>query len=240
MGGRIGLDKWLDKAYYFSPRCNALLILGAAPCCLFPCTLNARRCTGDARSTFPSWAVCMDSGSFWSFDTQKPLECSVPAAFHHGDVALKRVIGQARAGRVLAEWSKKTASPTRCCFGTSGTGAVAAALEFVQALHCRAEGAVACGRCPSCQKVAHLNHPDNTLLFPFSRRVKEDDMQAALRRSVAIALSLSPARRQRETSPSIACGKCSGSSPTARLQAAGARPSCCTPNRCAPKRPMPC
>ena len=94
---------------------------------------------------------------------------------------MKRVIGQARAGRVLAEWVEKDRIPHALLFlGTSGTGAVAAALEFVQALHCRAEGAVACGRCPSCQKVAHLNHPDNTLLFPFSRRVKEDDMQAAL------------------------------------------------------------
>ena len=94
---------------------------------------------------------------------------------------MKRVIGQARAVRVLTDLVEKDRIPHALLFlGTSGTGAVAAALDFVQALHCRSAGAVACGHCPACHKVETRNHPDSNMLFPFSRRVEEDDMQAAL------------------------------------------------------------
>ncbi len=103
------------------------------------------------------------------------------SGFHHGDVALKRVIGQARAVRVLTDLVEKDRIPHALLFlGTSGTGAVAAALDLVQALHCRSEGAVACGKCPACRKVETRNHPDSTMLFPFSRRAEEKDRQAAL------------------------------------------------------------
>ena len=94
---------------------------------------------------------------------------------------MKRVIGQARAVRILTDLVERDRMPHALLFlGTSGTGAVAAALDLVQALHCRAEGAVACGKCPACHKVETRNHPDSNMLFPFSRRVEEDDMQAAL------------------------------------------------------------
>ena len=94
---------------------------------------------------------------------------------------MKRVIGQGRAVRFLTELIERDRVPHALLFlGTSGTGAVAAALDFVQALHCQAGGAVACRRCAECHKVTNLNHPDSTLLFPFSRSVKEEDRQAAL------------------------------------------------------------
>ncbi len=94
---------------------------------------------------------------------------------------MKRVIGQARAVRFLTELIERDRVPHALLFlGTSGTGAVAAALDFVQALHCREDGAVACGDCAECHKVTNLNHPDSTLLFPFSRSVKEEDRQTAL------------------------------------------------------------
>ncbi len=94
---------------------------------------------------------------------------------------MKRVIGQGRAVRFLTELIERDRVPHALLFlGTSGTGAVAAALDFVQALHCQAGGAVACRRCAACHKVTNLNHPDSTLLFPFSRSVKEEDRQTAL------------------------------------------------------------
>ncbi len=94
---------------------------------------------------------------------------------------MKRVIGQERAVRFLTELIERDRVPHALLFlGTSGTGAVAAALDFVQALHCRADGAVACGHCAECHKATNLNHPDSTLLFPFSRGVKEEVRQAAL------------------------------------------------------------
>ena len=94
---------------------------------------------------------------------------------------MKRVIGQGRAVRFLTELIERDRIPHALLFlGTSGTGAVAAALDFVQALHCRADGVVACGRCAACHKVTNLNHPDSTMLFPFSRSVKEETRQATL------------------------------------------------------------
>ena len=94
---------------------------------------------------------------------------------------MKRVIGQGRAVRFLTELIERDRIPHALLFlGTSGTGAVAAALDFVQALHCRADGVVACGRCAACHKVTNLNYPDSTMLFPFSRSVKEETRQATL------------------------------------------------------------
>ena len=94
---------------------------------------------------------------------------------------MKRVIGQGRAVQFLTELVERDRVPHALLFlGTSGTGAVAAALDFVQALHCREDGTVACGHCSACHKVTNLNHPDSALLFPFSRSVKEEAQQAAL------------------------------------------------------------
>ena len=59
---------------------------------------------------------------------------------------MERVIGQGRAVQFLTELIEKDRIPHALLFlGTSGTGAVAAALDFVQALHCQADGTVACG-----------------------------------------------------------------------------------------------
>ena len=94
---------------------------------------------------------------------------------------MERVIGQERAVGFLTELIERDRVPHALLFlGTSGTGAVAAALDFVQVLHCQGDGAVACGHCAACHKVTNLNHPDSALLFPFSRSVKEEDRQAAL------------------------------------------------------------
>ena len=94
---------------------------------------------------------------------------------------MERVIGQGRAVRFLTELVERDRVPHALLFlGTSGTGAVAAALDFVQALHCQGDGAVACGHCAACHKVTNLNHPDSMMLFPFARGVKEEDRQAAL------------------------------------------------------------
>ena len=94
---------------------------------------------------------------------------------------MERVIGQGRAVRFLTELIERDRVPHALLFlGASGTGAVAAALDFVRTLHCQGDGAVACGRCAACHKVTNLNHPDSTLLFPFSRSVKEEDRQVAL------------------------------------------------------------
>jgi DNA polymerase-3 subunit delta' len=94
---------------------------------------------------------------------------------------LNRVIGQERAIRFLTGLIEKERVPHALLFlGASGTGAVAAALDFVRALYCVADGIVACGQCKACNKIVALNHPDCSLLFPFLSRTKEGAMQAVL------------------------------------------------------------
>jgi DNA polymerase-3 subunit delta' len=94
---------------------------------------------------------------------------------------LERVIGQSRAGRFLTGLIEKDRIPHALLFaGATGSGAVAAALDFVQTLHCEMGGVAACGQCKACNKIVALNHPDCSLLFPFSSRTKEEALQAAL------------------------------------------------------------
>ena len=94
---------------------------------------------------------------------------------------MKRVIGQKRAVEFLTELVEKDRIPHALLFvGPPGTGAVAAALGFSQAMHCQVEGTVSCGQCVACHKVANLNHPDSTLLYPFSSRLKEEARQVVL------------------------------------------------------------
>ena len=94
---------------------------------------------------------------------------------------MKKVIGQKRAVQFLNELIEKDRIPHALLFlGTPGSGAVAAALDFVQTLHCQGQGDGACGICAACNKVATGNHPDYSVLFPFSRGTKEEAIQATL------------------------------------------------------------
>ncbi|MBL7074266.1 DNA polymerase III subunit delta' [candidate division KSB1 bacterium] len=60
--------------------------------------------------------------------------------------------------------------------GPDGVGKEAMALEICRVLHCRAQGSKKgqglepCGRCPGCQKMKGLVHPDLKLLFPIPSR----------------------------------------------------------------------
>lgn len=54
-----------------------------------------------------------------------------------------------------------------CLHEDDGSGAVVLALAFLQALYCRnGEEGDSCGRCPSCNKISKLIHPDIHFVFP--------------------------------------------------------------------------
>lgn len=67
--------------------------------------------------------------------------------------------------------------------GRDGTGPAASALAFARALHCETSKTSPCHHCAGCRKTAGLNHPDFSILFPFSSSVK--DRQGALCKIVA-------------------------------------------------------
>lgn len=62
-------------------------------------------------------------------------------------------------------------------WGPGGVGKRFAALELAKAINCRESKADACGRCLSCRKIDHGNHPDIRQLAPSGKTrliVKED------------------------------------------------------------------
>lgn len=96
------------------------------------------------------------------------------------------VIGQKRAVHFLDGLKNKGRIPHALLLcGENGTGAAAAALSFVRALHCENESDGACLQCGGCLKTASLNHPDLSVLLPFAARIKEDVRQTTLRQIVA-------------------------------------------------------
>jgi len=58
-------------------------------------------------------------------------------------------------------------------WGPDGIGKTVAALGLAQMLLCR-ETSAPCGRCPECERVARLTHPDLHVLLPEVRSAKQD------------------------------------------------------------------
>jgi len=95
------------------------------------------------------------------------------------------VIGQTRVTRFLTGLIQKERVPHALLLcGANGTGAVAVALTLARVLHCEKSDSVPCLQCGGCRKTAGLNHPDFSMLFPFTSRIKEDAQQIALRQIV--------------------------------------------------------
>jgi len=92
------------------------------------------------------------------------------------------VIGQQRACHFLQGLIEKDRIPHALLLcGVDGTGAAAAAVAFTRILHCETSDVAPCMTCNGCRKITGMNHPDFSVLFPFSSRTKDDDVQAGLR-----------------------------------------------------------
>lgn len=92
------------------------------------------------------------------------------------------IAGQERAKAQIAAWLRDRHLPHAILItGREGTGKRRLALELARAANCAADGADACGHCPSCQKAAALSHPDLHLLLPLAAAGRREGAEEAAR-----------------------------------------------------------
>lgn len=91
----------------------------------------------------------------------------------------QRVIGQERVKAQILELLKTGRLAHAYLFqGDDGVGKDAMAIQLARAIHCSESGFEPCGTCPSCLKLASLQHPDVHLLFslPVGKDEKKGDL----------------------------------------------------------------
>jgi DNA polymerase-3 subunit delta' len=85
------------------------------------------------------------------------------------------IYGQGRRIDVLQSAMKRERVPHAYLFhGMQGVGKRTTAQALAQALNCRENNADFCGRCPSCLKADHRNHPDIGVIEPEGIFIKID------------------------------------------------------------------
>lgn len=62
-------------------------------------------------------------------------------------------------------------------YGMQGIGKMSTALVFAKALNCQAGQGDACGRCLSCLKVDHRNHPDLRIIEPAGQSIRIQEIR---------------------------------------------------------------
>jgi DNA polymerase-3 subunit delta' len=62
-------------------------------------------------------------------------------------------------------------------YGMAGVGKRSTALVFAKALNCLEGRGDACGRCPSCRKADHGNHPDLRIVEPSGQSIRISDIR---------------------------------------------------------------
>ena len=98
-------------------------------------------------------------------------------------MSLDTVIGQSAVKERLLEDLRADRVPHALMFtGPAGSGKLALAVGFAQALLCQhpGEDGRPCGECPSCKMAAKLEHPDLHFTFPIVRGAKIKDAKDAL------------------------------------------------------------
>ncbi|HVN47318.1 MAG TPA: DNA polymerase III subunit delta' [Bacteroidota bacterium] len=88
------------------------------------------------------------------------------------------VIGQTRVKQLLQKsLTSNRVAHAYLFYGPEGVGKDALALEFAKVLNCERQQAEACGECPSCKKMAALQHPNIKLIFalPVGKGEKQGD-----------------------------------------------------------------
>jgi len=86
---------------------------------------------------------------------------------------------QETALRLLRNFIARDRVPNGLLFwGPGGVGKRLAAMEFAKALNCKEAKGDACGRCITCRKIDHGNHPDIRVLAPKdkSRMIKREEI----------------------------------------------------------------
>jgi len=87
-----------------------------------------------------------------------------------------RVIGQRRVKEtLLAALRSGRLAHAYLFYGEEGVGKDAVALELARVIRCERGGDEACGACPSCARMASLQHPDVRLIMALPRGSQEKD-----------------------------------------------------------------
>ncbi len=85
-------------------------------------------------------------------------------------MSFAEILGQTRAVEILQRERAHDRVPHAYLFcGPEGVGKKRTAFALAQALECTVLGEDACGSCPSCRKVAHVQHPDVHFFQPIAR-----------------------------------------------------------------------
>lgn len=94
-------------------------------------------------------------------------------------MSFKDIINQQKAKDIITGQLKSGKVPHAYLFlGEEGTGRKKTALELAKALNCAAGGADACGKCQSCLKIEHSNHPDVQVVdFEYQARLENKDVE---------------------------------------------------------------
>ena len=96
----------------------------------------------------------------------------------HSEPRWPRAIGQRRVKEtLLAALRSGRLAHAYLFYGDEGVGKDAVALELARVMRCERGGDEACGACPSCLRMAKLQHPDVRLIMALPRgsQEKEDD-----------------------------------------------------------------
>jgi DNA polymerase-3 subunit delta' len=93
--------------------------------------------------------------------------------------------GQDRAHGLLRLAVSRGRLPHAYLFhGVKGVGKTTTAFALAQYLNCEARTEDdSCGRCPSCRKIAHLQHPDVHWIFPMAGSLKSDKRAEHIRKT---------------------------------------------------------
>jgi len=100
-----------------------------------------------------------------------------------GLVPWPRVIGQRRVKETLrAALRSGRLAHAYLFYGEEGVGKDAMAIELARVIRCERGTDDACGECPSCSRMAALQHPDVRLIVPLPRGSQEKDDDEPLAR----------------------------------------------------------
>jgi DNA polymerase-3 subunit delta' len=93
-------------------------------------------------------------------------------------MAFKDIHGHVRQIRILQQaMTKNRMAHAYLFYGMQGIGKKSTALVFARALNCRAGQGDACGRCSSCLKADHGNHPDLRIIEPSGPFIRIDQIR---------------------------------------------------------------
>lgn len=93
-------------------------------------------------------------------------------------MSFKRIIGHEQIIAMLQKGVEGNSLPNAYIFsGPEGVGKMLTSLALAMTIQCGEEGRDACGKCPSCLKIASGNHPDLMIIDKGEEKIKIEDIR---------------------------------------------------------------